>query len=56
MHSRYMSKKTSITLTRIMPYLFSIYKMSEIYSYDKHFDRIDWLKRLEPGLVSPSAG
>jgi predicted nucleic acid-binding protein len=29
-------------------YLLSIRKMSEIYSYDKHFDRLDWLKRLEP--------
>jgi predicted nucleic acid-binding protein len=29
-------------------YLLSIHKMSEIYSYDKHFDRLDWLKRLEP--------
>ena len=22
--------------------------MEELYSYDKHYDRIDWLKRLEP--------
>jgi predicted nucleic-acid-binding protein len=23
-------------------------KRDEIYSYDKHFDRIDWIKRIEP--------
>ncbi len=22
--------------------------IDEIYSYDKHFDRVDWLKRMEP--------
>ena len=30
-------------------FLLSTHKMSEIYSYDKHFDRIDWLTRVEPG-------
>lgn len=24
-------------------------EIDEIYSYDKHFDRLDWLKRIEPG-------
>jgi len=24
-------------------------EINEIYSYDKHFDRIDWIKRIEPG-------
>ena len=23
--------------------------INEIYSYDKHFDRLDWIKRVEPG-------
>jgi len=25
-------------------------EIDEIYSYDKHFDRIDWIKRIEPGV------
>ena len=24
-------------------------EINEIYSYDKHFDRVDWIKRIEPG-------
>ena len=24
-------------------------EINEIYSYDRHFDRIDWIKRIEPG-------
>ena len=24
-------------------------EINEIYSYDKHFDRVDWIKRMEPG-------
>ena len=24
-------------------------EINEIYSYDKHFDRIDWINRIEPG-------
>ena len=23
--------------------------INEIYSYDKHFDRLNWIKRIEPG-------
>ncbi len=29
-------------------FLFKRDGIDEIYSYDKHFDRIDWLKRIEP--------
>jgi uncharacterized protein len=24
-------------------------EVHEIYSYDQHFDRLDWIKRIEPG-------
>lgn len=24
-------------------------EINEIYSYDKHFDRVSWIKRIEPG-------
>jgi predicted nucleic acid-binding protein len=24
-------------------------EIKEIYSYDRHFDRVDWIKRIEPG-------
>ena len=24
-------------------------EIAEIYSYDQHFDRVDWIKRIEPG-------
>lgn len=30
-------------------FLLNVHKINEIYSYDKHFDRVDWLKRIEPG-------
>ena len=30
-------------------FLLKKHEVFEIYSYDKHFDRIDWLKRIEPG-------
>ena len=29
-------------------FLLKIHEVCEIYSYDKHFDRLDWLKRIEP--------
>ena len=29
-------------------FLLKIHEVREIYSYDKHFDRLDWLKRIEP--------
>ena len=27
-------------------------KINEIYSYDKHFDRVSWIKRIEPSEKS----
>lgn len=29
-------------------FLLKVNEVFEIYSYDKHFDRIDWIKRIEP--------
>lgn len=29
--------------------ILKINAITEVYSYDKHYDRVDWLKRIEPG-------
>lgn len=30
-------------------FMLKLDKINEINSYDKHFDRVDWIKRIEPG-------
>jgi uncharacterized protein len=30
-------------------FVLKLQEIKEIYSYDKHFDRLTWLKRVEPG-------
>jgi len=30
-------------------FILKINAITEVYSYDKHYDRVGWLKRIEPG-------